>query len=301
MAANSGLRRQAKALLSRFPPALAIVRKLRSPVVQRIPVDYRVEPVARYGYGKPPHALLDHVISRERESYRETLQTFLQYEQQLAAIPRETSGPASRDPHWNNDWFQGIDMVALYGLVAQRQPKLHFEIGSGQSTRIVRKAIVDHGLATRIVSLDPEPWSAVDAICDEVIRGRLENCDLSIFRRLQPGDMLFFDGSHRCFQNSDVAVFFLEVLPQLAPGVIVHIHDIFLPYDYPPDWNERYYSEQYLLATHLLAREPERLRIILPNAYVSQDAELGRILDPLWNRPELAGIITRGASFWFES
>jgi hypothetical protein len=301
MAANSGLRRQAKALLSRFPPALALIRRLRSPVVQRIPVDYRVEPVARYGYGKPPHALLNHIIRREREAYRETLQSFLQYEHQLAAIPTETSGPTAGDPYWQNDWFQGIDVVALYSLVALRRPALYFEIGSGQSTRIVRKAIVDHRLPTRIVSLDPQPWSAIDAICDEVIRGRLEDCDLSIFGRLQPGDMLFFDGSHRSFQNSDVTVFFLDVLPQLAAGVIVHIHDIFLPYDYPPEWTERYYSEQYLLATHLLAPGPERLRIILPNAYVSQDTDLGHVLDPLWNRPELAGIITRGASFWFES
>jgi hypothetical protein len=300
MAANAGRRRQARAALSRVPALLALVRKIRGPVVQRIPVDYRVDPQPRYGYGKPAHALLEQLIGRGRQAYRETLQSFLQYEQQLAAIPRAVH-QASSDPFWDNAWFQGIDIIALYPLVSLRRPGRYFEIGSGQSTRVVRRAISDQKLATRITSLDPEPRTAVDVICDEVVRGRLEDCDVALITRLQPGDMLFFDGSHRCFQNSDVTVFFLEVLPQLSPGVLVHVHDIFLPRDYPPDWAERYYSEQYLLGTYLLARSPENLRIVLPNAFVSEDEELRHALDPLWERPELVGIIRHGASFWFES
>jgi hypothetical protein len=294
------LRRQAKAVLSRVPALLALVRKIRGPIVQRIPVDYRVDPQPRYGHGKPPHALLEQIIGRGRRAYRETLQSFLQYEQQLAAIPR-TVDQTSTDPFWDNAWFQGIDIVALYSLVSLRRPGCYFEIGSGQSTRVVRRAITDQQLATRITSLDPEPWTAVDVICDQVVRGRLEDYDLALITRLQPGDMLFFDGSHRCFQNSDVAVFFMEVLPQLSPGVLVHLHDIFLPRDYPPDWAERYYSEQYLLGTYLLARGAESQRIVLPNAFVSEDEQLRHALDPLWERPELAGIERRGASFWFES
>ena len=65
--------------------------------------------------------------------------------------------------------------------------------------------------------------------------------------------------------NSDVAVFFLDILPNLAPGVVVHIHDVFLPDDYPPQWIERYYSEQYLLACYLLA-ESTKFDVILPNS-----------------------------------
>jgi hypothetical protein len=77
--------------------------------------------------------------------------------------------------------------------------------------------------------LDPEPRAQIDALCDTSIRRRLEDCDLSMFDQLEAGDILFFDGSHRVFTNSDVTVFFLELMPRLKPGVIVHIHDIFLP------------------------------------------------------------------------
>jgi predicted O-methyltransferase YrrM len=295
------LRRQAKAALSRVPAALALVRKIRGPIVQRIPVDYRVDPQPRYGHGKPPHALLAQIIGRDHQRYSDTLRSFLRFQQQLLSIPVRSVGEESSDPCWINTWFEGLDIVALYSLVSLRRPAHYIEVGSGQSTRIVRKAIADHGLPTRIISLDPQPRAAIDAICDEVVRSRLEDCDLALFSRLKAGDMLFLDGSHRCFQNSDVVVFFLEVLPQLTPGVLVHVHDIWLPYDYPPEWSARYFSEQYLLGVYLLARAAEKLRIVLPNAFVSEDEELRHVLDELWQRPELAAVVPHGVSFWFET
>ena len=89
----------------------------------------------------------------------------------------------------------------------------------------------------------------VDGLCDEVIRAPLEECDLAVFSRVRPGDVVFFDGSHRAFTNSDVTTFFLDVLPELPAGVLVHLHDICLPDDYPPYLDDSFYSEQYLLAT----------------------------------------------------
>ena len=283
-----------------MPALLALVRRIRGPAVQRIPLDYLVDPRPRYGHGKPPHALLQQIIERERDKYRDTLRSFLQFEQQLVAIPRARD-TTSTAPFWDNGWFQGIDIVALYSLVALRRPPLYFEIGSGQSTRVVHRAITDQRLSTRIVSLDPQPRSEIDTLCDELVRSRLEDCDIGMFTRLAAGDVLFFDGSHRCFQNSDVTVFFLEVLPLLPPGVLVHIHDIWLPFDYAPAFSDRYYSEQYLLAVYLLARQTESLRIVLPNAFVSEDGELRQVLSPLWDRPDLAGTTRHGVSFWFET
>jgi hypothetical protein len=81
------------------------------------------------------------------------------------------------------------------------------------------------------------------------------------------GDVLFFDGSHRCLQNSDVTAFFLDVLPELPSGVIVGIHDIVLPNDYPSVWKDRYYSEQYILAAYLLGAQ-ERVSISWAAGYV---------------------------------
>ena len=109
-------------------------------------------------------------------------------------------------------------------------------------------------------------------------------------------DIVFADNSHRTYMNSDVTVFFCEILPQLARGVTVGIHDIFLPCDYPEDWTGRYYSEQYLLSCYLLART-QRFDVTLPLAYavsqgLGQDlvrAVRSRNNDELWRG---------GTSFW---
>lgn len=294
------------------PLAARLLQALRSPTLfwtklrrahagpaQRIALDYPVDARPRYGWGSPPHAQLYELIDRGRASYAETLRSCLRFERELLAIPATPPAGAS-EPSWKNDWFVGIDLVALYSLVALRQPRLYLEIGSGQSTSVARRAVRDHALSTRIVSLDPEPRSEIDAICDEVVRSRLEDCDTALFKRLQPGDMLFFDGSHRSFQNSDVTVFFLEVLQSLPSGVLVHVHDIWLPYDYPRVWSDRYYSEQYLLAVYLLSRG-DHARVVLPNAFISEDEALRSILGPLWAHPELAGVDRYGVSFWLET
>jgi hypothetical protein len=99
------------------------------------------------------------------------------------------------------------------------------------------------------------------------------------------------------FMNSDVAVLFLEILPRLKPGVWVELHDILLPYDYPPEWTGRYYSEQYMLAAYLLGGG-KGVHIALPNAYISQDPDLRTVLDPLWNLPGFEEVERHGGSFW---
>jgi hypothetical protein len=118
----------------------------------------------------------------------------------------------------------------------------------------VRRSIDDHGLGTRLVSIDPHPRAETEALCNEVVRQPLEDTDLSIFAALGPDDICFIDNSHLAFQNSVVTVFMLEVLPSLRPGVLVGIHDIMLPGDYPEAWRERFYNGQYLLAAFLLGR-----------------------------------------------
>jgi hypothetical protein len=107
---------------------------------------------------------------------------------------------------------------------------------------------------------------------------------------------VFFDGSHRVFMNSDVTTFFLDVVPRLPRGVLVGVHDVYLPDDYPPDWARRYYSEQYILAAMLLASE--LLEPLLPCWYASGNDELASILAPLWNDPKLRGVAPGGTAFW---
>ena len=160
-----------------------------------------------------------------------------------------------------------------------------------------RRAIVDHRLATRIVSIDPAPRAEVDAICDEVLRCPLEEMPLGFFEGVTASDMVFFDGSHRTLQNSDATVFFTEILPMLPVGTLVGAHDIALPFDYPAAWLNRWYSEQYLLACWLLGGDC--LRVELPVAYLSHSPSLHATLQPLWDDPGLSGAGTYGGAFWF--
>lgn len=271
---------------------------------QPIFLDHPVQALPRYGYGKPVHPQLAAVLAAGDEQYRKLLRDFSGFSGNLLAIPKRTPAE-SPEPSWIHDWLDGLDTFALYGFVASRNPSLLIEVGSGYSTKLVRRAIHDHGLQTKIISVDPQPRAEIDSLCDEVVRHRLEDCDLALVDRLNAGDVFFMDGSHRCFMNSDVTVFFLEVLPRLKPGVFVHIHDIFLPEDYVPHWMERYYphrywSEQYVLAASLLAGHAG-YEVILPNHYVSITPKLSSILDSFWANPLLEGVPKTGSSFWIQT
>jgi len=235
-------------------------------------LDYDVQ-FRRRWTERQPHRELRALLAAGIERYRATLREFLPLRADLAAISEE----------WQNRWIPPLDAISIYGLLAARRPRLYLEIGSGFSTRFARRAIRDQRLPTRIVSVDPEPRADVDALCDQVVRSRMETVDLAIFDQLQPGDMLLLDGSHRCLPNSDVTAFFLEVLARLPPEVLVGVHDIFLPYDYPEAFLGRYYSEQYVLGAWLLADRGHRLSVVLPMAYLAAtgvaQAELQTVLN----------------------
>lgn len=257
---------------------------------------YSVDPKPRWGFGAPPHAKLAEVIERGWADYAGLIQAFSRCSDLYSKIPL-TSHELSTTPYWQNGWFKDLDAVALIGILVARNPVRYFEIGSGNSTKFAHFAINDAKLQTTITSLDPNPRTSIDVLCNKVIRQRLEDCDLSLFDQLQAGDVLFFDGSHRAFTNSDATVFFLEVLPRLASGIIVQIHDIFLPWDYPPRWNRRLYSEQYILAAMLLCPQLP-FKILLPNWFAAQDERLRTEIEAI-TKP--LGCKHEGYSFWLET
>lgn len=261
-----------------------------------VSLDYPFESTPRWGYGNPPHSKLFEIIDRSTPEYKNTLETFLTFKQSLIKIPLNSPADAG-EPQWNNDWFEGLDAVALYSFLCMHNPNTYLEIGSGNSTKFARRAIRDHNLQTKIISVDPEPRAEIDAICDEVVRQRAESMDLDIFDRLQAGDILFIDGSHRCLMNSDATSIFLDVVPQLKSGVLVHVHDIYLPNDYPPNWKNRYYSEQYLLAAYILA-EGNKFDVLLPNNFINEHPDLSRVINPLWEDPAMIGVNKNAFSFW---
>jgi Methyltransferase domain len=262
---------------------------------QVIGLSYPVRPRVRYGYGAPPHARLAALLAKEEDRYREHIRGILALLPYLARIASRAQSPT--EPFWINEWMPALDAAAIYGFLAARNPRIYLEIGSGMSTKFARRAIRDHGLRTKILSIDPMPRSEIDALCDDVIRQPLQDMEQTRLTSLTVEDMVFFDGSHCCFQNSDATVFFTEILPAMAPGILIGVHDIFLPNDYPEGWLARYYSEQYLLACYLLAGDA--LSVELPAYYCTLKPELHGILDPLWKNPALAGAEHAGGAFWF--
>ena len=114
---------------------------------------------------------------------------------------------------------------------------------------------------------------------------------------LADGDIVFIDNSHRSFQNSDVTVFFTEALPAFPRGVIYGIHDIFLPQDYPSDWLQRFYNEQYLLASYLLGGA-DGDKILFPAFYVYN--EFRRETDLLFADDYYNGLGRHGGAFWMQ-
>ncbi|MEP6942105.1 MAG: class I SAM-dependent methyltransferase [Betaproteobacteria bacterium] len=291
-----------------------MVWRLEEIVAPKYPVllGYPIDPVPRWGYDKPAHPQLTEIVEAHRGSYQALLKEFEKYVGWLNRIPIEPDLKDASGPYWNNGFFSRLDAIALYCLVATKKPKLIVEVGSGNSTRFSRRAIVDHELSTRLVSIDPSPRLEVDAICDEVIRSPLESTDLRVFDRVQRGDFVFIDDSHRSFTNSDATTFFIDVLPRLPAGVTVHIHDIFIPLDYPPEWSKRHYSEQYLLACYLLGARGGRMpSVLLPNVFISFDDALRGAAQRLWQGTTFNAVFDparpfgnvpgcHGTSFWIE-
>jgi hypothetical protein len=268
---------------------------------------YPVDPRVRWGYEKPSNPYIRQALEKHSGAYRETLRALAAHKGVLATVSSDPDPARPAAPYWNNIWFQSLDAAALVCLLAERNPARYVEIGSGHSTRFARHTIQQAKLRSRIASIDPEPRAEIDALCDRVSRCRLEDSDSRLFDELEAGDVLFFDGSHRLFQNSDVTVFFLEVLPRLKPGVLVHIHDIFLPDDYPASWTQRLYSEQYILAAMLLCQS-RPFKTVLPNNFVSGHSELRNDALALFRTPDgalLPGACFQqsfgGSSFWVET
>ena len=195
-----------------------------------------------------------------------------------------------------NAYFSHLDAIVLYSFLRQTRPKTIVEIGQGMSTRIIASACKrnweETGDATTLTSIDPYarlelpstvvgPWIRLDVRAVEV-----QSSSPVVFRSLRPGDLLFVDSSHVFKFGSDVAFEFEHIYPHIPRGVVLHVHDIFSPFDYPKDWmtkrkrfwNEQYFLEEFLrfnrefqvlLPVHLLARESTSVRTFMDDTFSS--------------------------------
>ena len=176
------------------------------------------------------------------------------------ALPRQATGQ-SVDYHIDNGSFESVDGEMLYSMVRHLRPGRMIEIGSGFSTLLAAKAL----LKNEAEGAPPCDYVACDPYAGDTIRrgapgltrliaSPVQEVPTEAFETLGENDILFIDSTHVLRIGSDVQYEFLEVLPRLRPGVYVHIHDIFMPAEYPEAWvrrEHRFWTEQYLLQAFL--------------------------------------------------
>ena len=256
---------------------------------------------SRYGHGKPVARYIDAVLQARLDQQQQFLTDLSAVHDGLASINIEEPDD-SMEPRWRQSWMPPLDGISIYGAIARRRPSVYLEVGSGNSTKFAAKAIRDLNLDTKIISIDPQPRAEIDDLATTIVRQPLEEIDLEIFDQISDGDVVFFDGSHRCLQNSDVTVFFIDVLPMLKTNTLVGIHDIFWPYDYSEKWVTRYYSEQYVVGAYMLALG-EKFPCVFSSAYMFRkhlDAVVGALPAALNELFENNDLQAKGACLWFE-
>ena len=183
-----------------------------------------------------------------------------EYKHEYERFPR-----TAPDEDWlffvENESFVSTDAEVLYSLIRRLRPQRVVEIGSGYSSLLISRALTRNATDAEQTST----YTIIDPYPNPLVRDGLpglaslrsvpvQEVPLNEFTSLERNDVLFIDSSHVSRVGSDVNYEFLEILPRLDPGVVVHVHDIFLPYEYPEQWvfdNRWFWTEQYLLQAFL--------------------------------------------------
>jgi len=188
-------------------------------------------------------------------SQLQRLDTFI-FSNELTGIHQENN---ELEFHLNNGSFESGDAEYWYQIIRAIKPKRIFEIGCGNSTLLAIKAISinkkeNDKYTCEHVCIEPYEMPWLEKTNVQVIREKVENLELSFFAQLQENDILFIDSSHIIRPQGDVVFEYLELIPSLKKGVIVHIHDIFSPKNYLKEWIQDkviFWNEQYLLEAFL--------------------------------------------------
>ena len=203
------------------------------------------------------------------------------FQAELDRFPTERAAPPQF--YYHNGNFESGDAEILYNMIRRFRPSRIIEIGSGNSTLIAHAAIAentrsDPSYRCEHICIEPydHPW--LESLPIRIIRERVEKVPLELFEQLGHNDILFIDSSHVIRPQGDVLFEFQEVLPRVKPGVLVQIHDIFTPRDYPTSWvvdHVRLWNEQYLVESFLAFND--RFQIIAALNFLAHHhpAELG--------------------------
>ena len=232
------------------------------------------------------------------EAQRAFLRETPSFAAELSALSYEHRKGEEVAFHWGNDQFSHSDASLYYSMIRRFRPARIVEVGAGHSTRLAHKAVRDNG-SGRILCIDPHAprWlSALEGV--EIVAAPVQQTPDSVFLNLRENDVLFIDGSHISKTGSDVNHLFLRILPRMPKGVLVHIHDICLPYEYPKRWAEEvlcYWNEQYVLAA--LLANGTKYEILLGVYFLQKQAV--DLLKPYV--PSVPGVFPGGGSLWLRS
>jgi hypothetical protein len=199
--------------------------------------------------------------------------------------------------YWKNSQFSSNDAMALYSIIQKQKPKTIFEIGSGFSTHVSHLSIKDLDSSCNLICIDPEPRTDITNIPRiEFKKIPVQSISpIEINKLLIPGDIVFYDGSHSLKTGSDCVYFYLKVLPYLKSGILVHVHDVRLPF--PRNKKalteaKLYWGESYLVMAHL--HNFFRYRVFFATDYLTRTG--GDVLKKMMHSRFTPG----GVSLWFK-
>jgi hypothetical protein len=196
---------------------------------------------------------------------------FPKFRAEYGQFAAEPSGEENRF-HLGNQLFDGVDALVAYCMVRHFQPRLIIEVGSGFSSLVLGDAVAKN-TGSSLICIEPFPREFLRKRfpgLQSLMEQKVQDIELDFFSQLDSGDILFIDSSHTVKIGGDVNYLFLEVLPRLKPGVIVHVHDIFLPFEYRRDWvldEFRFWTEQYLLQAFLTFNS--EFEVLMANNYLN--------------------------------
>jgi hypothetical protein len=205
-----------------------------------------------------------------QNGYADVLNALPQHEKRFATFLE----PADNDVgyQFNNGFFSSPDTEVLYTMVRRFRPKHILEIGCGNSTRIIRQAIIDGAFSSVLTCVDPCPRQDVSRLADNIITRSVETLNpIELAMNLGPDGLLFIDTSHELKPANDVAFIYGCLLPVVPVGTLLQIHDIFLPFEYVEDkaiTRRLVWGEQYVVAA-LLAHE-EDWEVLWPGHYLQR-------------------------------
>jgi hypothetical protein len=195
-------------------------------------IPHRYAPLLPPPGAQPPYPAIERLFEEHADQFNAVLD----------AVDARAETLESCKALFEQSWFPSLDAAVAYALVRERKPRHVIEVGSGHSTRVLSKAV---GGVGEILAIDPAPRADIAGLPGVRVKSStLQAAPAKVFDGLMKDDVLFIDSSHILMPGSDVDILLNRVLPGLPSGALVHIHDIFLPFDYPAVWGWRAYNEQ---------------------------------------------------------